>query len=61
MSALTTDQLITITEVLCIALGLVAAWAVYYGSDAAELPGEAKVPAPGVAEDMELDVRGRTL
>jgi hypothetical protein len=61
VSAFTTDQLVTLTELLVILLGVVVVWVVYHGSDKAELPGEAKVPDPGIPEDLELDNRGRTL
>lgn len=61
MSAFSTDQLIDITEGLVILLGIAITWAVYYGSDRAELPGEATEPSPALADDMELDLQGRTL
>ena len=61
MSALTADQLVTITEVIVTVIGVAAVWAIYYGSVAAELPGEAAIPDPGQADDMHIDTRGRTL
>ena len=61
MSALTADQLVDITEAVVILIGIAAVWAVYHGSRAAELPGEASVPDPSEADDMHVDTRGRTL
>ncbi|MCI4331719.1 MAG: hypothetical protein L3K19_07750 [Thermoplasmata archaeon] len=61
MSQLTTDQLVTITEFLSIVIGIAITWAVYYGSERAELPGEATIPDPSIADDMASDTRGRTL
>lgn len=60
MTALSTDQIMTLVEFLMIVLGIAITWAVYYGSDRAELPGDARVPPPGVADDMTIDTRGRT-
>lgn len=61
MTAFTTDQLLDITEGLIVLLGIAITWAVYYGSDRAELPGDATEPTPALADDMELDQEGRTL
>ena len=61
MSALTTDQVITLTEMLVILIGIAITWAVYYGSDRAELPGEAQVPDPSIPDESGVDTRGRTL
>jgi hypothetical protein len=61
VTAFTIDQLLTITEALVILLGIAITWAVYYGSDRAELPGEAMEPSPAVADDMDLEIKGRTL
>ncbi len=61
MSALTVTQIITLTEVLALLLGIAVIWAVYYGSEDAELPGEAVLPAPGEADDAVPDTRGRSL
>lgn len=61
MSALSIDQQITLVELLVLLLGIAVTWAVYYGSERAELPGEATIPEPGVAEDVVVDTRGRTL
>ncbi len=61
MSALSIDQQITLVEVLVILLGIGITWAVYYGSETAELPGEATVPDPSVPDEIAPDIRGRTL
>ncbi len=61
MSDFTSDQLISLTELLAILLGIAITWAIYYGSDRAELPGEAPIPAPGSPDDLVVDTRGRTL
>jgi hypothetical protein len=61
MSVLSVDQIITMTEVLVILMGIGITWAVYAGSDRAELPGEATVPDPHEADDATPDTRGRTL
>ncbi|MGI0132867.1 MAG: hypothetical protein ACREDK_07260 [Thermoplasmata archaeon] len=61
MSALTIDQMMTLTEILMMLLGIAITWAVFYGSDRAELPGEARIPDPSVPDDMVLDTRGRSL
>ncbi len=59
--SLTTTQTMELVEVLVILMGIGIFWAVYYGSDRAELPGEAPVPDPGQADDTVPDTRGRTL
>ena len=61
MSVLSTDQLVTLTEVLVLLLGVAITWAVYYGSERAELPGEARIPDPSSADDLVVDTRGRSL
>ncbi len=61
MSAFTTDQLLTLTEILVILLGIAITWAVYYGSDRAELPGDARIPDPTEVDDTVPDMRGRSL
>ena len=61
MSALSPDQIVTLTELLVLLLGFAITWAVYYGSDRAELPGQAPIPTPGEADDARPDSRGRTL
>jgi hypothetical protein len=61
MSALSVNQIVTLTEVLVILMGIGITWAVYYGSDRAELPGEATIPNPHEADDAKPDTTGRTL
>jgi hypothetical protein len=61
VSDLTIDQLVTLTEILAILIGIGITWAVFYGSDKAELPGEARIPDPSERDDMNVDTRGRTL
>lgn len=61
MSTFTTDQLVSLTEILAILLGIAVTWAVFYGSERAELPGGARIPDPSEAEDLVVDTRGRSL
>lgn len=61
MSALTAQQVVTLTEILVILMGIGVTWAVYHGSDRAELPGDAMIPGPGEADDAHPDTRGRSL
>ncbi|HKV90458.1 MAG TPA: hypothetical protein VJQ43_04575 [Thermoplasmata archaeon] len=61
MSALSINDQITMVEVLLILAGIAITWAVYYGSERAELPGDASIPEPGLPDDVEVDARGRTL
>lgn len=61
MSVLTVDQIVDLTEVLVILMGIGIAWAIYQGSENAELPGDAPIPAPGGEDDARPDTRGRTL
>lgn len=61
MSGLTADQIVTMTEILVILAGIGITWAVYYGSENAELPGDATVPDPHEADDAKPDTRGRSL
>ncbi|MCI4349653.1 MAG: hypothetical protein L3J93_05505 [Thermoplasmata archaeon] len=61
MSVLDADQIVTLTEILVTLATIGIAWAVYYGSDRAELPGEARVPEPTIADDSAPDTEGRTL
>jgi hypothetical protein len=61
MSALSLDDQVSLLEFALILAGIGITWAVYYGSDRAELPGDADVPDPGEADDLEVDTRGRTL
>jgi len=61
MSALSINDQITLVEVLLLLAGIGITWAVYYGSDRAELPGDATIPEAGLPDDLEVDTRGRTL
>jgi hypothetical protein len=61
LSALSPDEAITLTEILVILMGIAITWAVYYGSERAELPGEAMNPPPDEPDDARPDTRGRTL
>ena len=61
MSGLTIDQIVTLTEILVVLMGIGITWAVYHGSENAELPGDATVPDPHEADDAKPDTRGRTL
>ncbi|MGB6442223.1 MAG: hypothetical protein WBF81_02870 [Thermoplasmata archaeon] len=61
MSALTVDQIVTMTEILVILMGIAITWAVYAGSERAELPGDATVPDPHETDDAHPDTRGRTI
>ncbi|HYK93694.1 MAG TPA: hypothetical protein VEY07_06595 [Thermoplasmata archaeon] len=61
MSLLSIEQEITLAEILVILLGIAITWAVYYGSEDAELPGDARVPDPSVPDEIAPDIRGRTL
>ncbi|HTW39673.1 MAG TPA: hypothetical protein VMF04_02290 [Thermoplasmata archaeon] len=58
---LTADQIVDMTEVLVILMGIGITWAVYHGSEKAELPGEATVPDPHEADDARPNTEGRTL
>jgi hypothetical protein len=61
MSGLTVTQVVDLTEVLVVLMGIAIIWAVYHGSDRAELPGAARIPDPSQADDTLPDTRGRTL
>lgn len=61
MSGLTPDQIVTLAEILVILMGIGITWAVYHGSEKAELPGDSRVPDPGQVDDTVPDTRGRTL
>jgi len=61
MSTLTPDQVVDLTEVLVVLMGIGISWVVYHGSENAELPGDAPIPEPGEADDAMPDTRGRTL
>lgn len=60
MTGLSIDDQVTLVEILAILVGIAITWAIYYGSDRAELPGEAQVPEPGIADEIQPDVRGRS-
>lgn len=60
MSGLSIDDQVTLVEVLAILIGIIVTWAVYYGSDRAELPGEAPVPDPSIPDEIQPDIRGRS-
>ena len=61
MSALSPDQVVTMTEILVILMGIGITWLVYRGSENAELPGDSHNPDPAEADDARPDTRGRTL
>ena len=61
MSALSIDDTMTLTEILVTLLMIAITWAVFYGSERAELPGEAMIPDPTIPDDHGPDTRGRTL
>jgi hypothetical protein len=61
MSSLSPDQIVTLTEVLMVLMGIGIIWAVYHGSETAELPGDARTPDPRQVDDTIPDMRGRTL
>lgn len=61
MSALSIDQQIALTELLATLIGIAITWAVYFGSEKAELPGESTIPDPAMADDVVVDTKGRTL
>jgi hypothetical protein len=61
MSPLSPDQIVTMTEILVILMGIGITWVVYYGSDRAELPGEATLPDPHEPDDAKPDMSGRSM
>ena len=61
MSALSPSQIVTLSEVLSMILGVAIVWAVYHDSDRAELPGDATIPPPGEMDDAVPETGGRTL
>ena len=61
MSGLTPDQIVTLTEILVVLMGIGITWLVYRGSGNAELPGEAQIPPPSGVDDAVADSTGRTL
>ncbi len=61
MSSLSPNQITQLSMVLSILLGIAITWAVYHGSEHAELPGEATIPERGEVDDATPDTAGRTL
>jgi hypothetical protein len=61
MSALTPDQIVDLTQILVLLMGIGIIWVVYHGSERAELPGDAREPDPSEVDDARPDTRGRTL
>jgi hypothetical protein len=61
MSGLTPDQVVELTEILVVLMGIGITWLVYHGSERAELPGDARIPDPRQADDTLPDTAGRTL
>lgn len=61
MSSLSVDQVMELTLGLVLLMGIGIIWAVYHGSENAELPGEATIPTPGEPDDAVPDTRGRSL
>jgi len=57
---LSVDDEVTMVEILAILVGIAITWAVYYGSDQAELPGEATEPDPSIPDEV-VSHPGRTL
>jgi hypothetical protein len=55
------QEVVDLTDVLVILMGIGITWLVYHHSDRAELPGEAIEPPPGEVDDALPDTRGRTL
>jgi hypothetical protein len=61
VSVLDPEQIVELTEILAVLMGIGITWVVYHGSENAELPGDAREPPPGEADDAVPDTRGRTL
>jgi hypothetical protein len=61
VSALSPDQIVSLAELLVVLMGIGITWAVYRGSENAELPGDALLPDPNQTDDTVPDTRGRTL
>jgi hypothetical protein len=61
MSVLSSDEIVELTAILSALLGIAITWAIYYGSDRAELPGQAPIPSPSTPEEPMVDATGRTL
>jgi hypothetical protein len=58
---LSIDDEMTLLELLVTLLVIAITWAVFYGSDRAELPGEATVPDPREPEEISRLPEGRSL
>jgi hypothetical protein len=61
MSVLTPNQIVEMTEILVILMGIGITWAVYHGSERAELPGDSTIPDPHEPDDTTPDMSGRSL
>lgn len=61
MSALSPNQVVELSELLSIVLGIAITWAIYHDSEHAELPGEATFPETDEADDAVPDTTGRSL
>jgi hypothetical protein len=59
--SLSIDDELTMLELLVLLLGIAITWAVFYGSERAELPGEAPIPDPANAASLHVNVPERTL
>ncbi len=59
--SLSPGQIVEMTEILVVLMGIGITWVVYHGSENAELPGTAREPPPGEADDAKPDTTGRTL
>jgi hypothetical protein len=59
--SLSIDDELTLVEALAMLLGIAITWAVFYGSERAELPGEAPIPNPSNVEDLHQFRPGRSL
>jgi hypothetical protein len=59
--SLSPDDIVDLTEILVVLMGVGIIWLVYHGSERAELPGEARVPDPHQVDDTRPDTTGRTL
>ena len=60
LSTLSADQMVSVVEVLVVLMGIGITWVVYWGSERAELPGEATIPDPAQSDDTIPDTRGRS-
>ena len=61
MSGLGPDEIVQLTEILVVLMGIGIIWLVYRGSENAELPGDAPIPTPAGVDDAVSDTSGRTL